>query len=57
MAEKSLEIDSTLVKYNNPFLVIKHLDKGGTSSTSKVNTNNKIWGKKIKFQISIDISK
>lgn len=40
MAEKSLEIESTLVKYNNPFLVIKHDDKGGT--TSKVNSSRKI---------------
>lgn len=38
MAEKSLEIDNTLVKYNNPFLVIKHLDKGGASI--KVNALN-----------------
>lgn len=36
MAEKSLEIESTLVKYNNPFLVIKHADKSGASTSKAV---------------------
>jgi dynein light intermediate chain, axonemal len=29
MAEKSLEIQNTLVRYNNPTLVVKHEDKKG----------------------------
>lgn len=29
MAEKNLEIQNTLVRYNNPTLVVKHDDKKG----------------------------
>lgn len=29
MAEKTIEIQTTLVRYNNPVLVIKHEDKKG----------------------------
>lgn len=29
MAEKTLEVQNTLVRYNNPTLVIKHDDKKG----------------------------
>ena len=40
MAEKTLEMSSlTLVRYNNPTLVIKHEDKKGDKEVSHVSGN------------------
>lgn len=37
MAEKTLEFQTTLVRYNNPMLVIKHDDKKGDKDVRREN--------------------
>lgn len=39
MAEKTLEYQGTLVRYNNPTLVIKHEDKKGEKEVRKGNSD------------------
>lgn len=41
MAEKTLECQTTLVRYNNPTLVIKHEDKKGEKEV-KINLFKKV---------------
>lgn len=56
MAEKTLEFQTTLVRYNNPTLVIKHDDKKGEKDVScwKVIDDHRTWKFKLfyfrKFQ-------
>lgn len=50
MAEKNLEIQNTLVRYNNPTLVVKHDDKKGEKEVTY--TYDSSYGAVIRIGIS-----